>query len=422
MKVFKVIIQIIFISCLIISNLYIPKVEAKTVGDYKTDLDNFLKEYEENLKDKQLTEEELATVKQNINDININISNISDEIIALNSQIDELNEDIKEKEKEIEDILLFFQLANGENAYLEYAFGAKTFTDFIYRLAVSEQLTSYNDELVEQYKQDIEDSKNKQKELAQKQVDLEKEQENLQKELVKVQNQLKEIDSLSLSLEQQIEASKKQLQFYLDNGCDLSDSIEECETTILPEDTGFVRPLKQGMITGWYGPREPVPGAVSDDFHDGLDMSNSGANYTNYYVYPIADGKVIYTLDRQSCGGYMVFIQHNVNGQILISGYWHMRKRLVDYNEFVTKDTPIGKMGGYQGTEYWDKCSNGAHLHLEVSTGRFAVADGEVTTYYSKRTNPVQYVNVPYGDVKNGATYVKWYDRTTLYKKGQPIG
>ena len=97
MKVFKVIIQIIFISCLIISNLYIPKVEAKTVGDYKTDLDNFLKEYEENLKDKQLTEEELATVKQNINDININISNISDEIIALNSQIDELNEDIKEK-------------------------------------------------------------------------------------------------------------------------------------------------------------------------------------------------------------------------------------------------------------------------------------------------------------------------------------
>ena len=418
MKILRIIIQMFFIACLLIASLYIPKAYAKTVGDYKTELEQFLKEYEENLKDKQLTEEELQTVKENINNININISNISDEIISLNSQIDELNEDIKEKEAEIEDILLFFQLANGENAYLEYAFGAKTFTDFIYRLAVSEQLTSYNDELVEQYKQDIEDSKNKQKELAQKQIDLKEEQKQLQTEMTKIQNQLEEIDEESLSLEQQIEASKKQLQFYLDNGCSLTDSIEECETTILPEDTGFVRPLKQGYITSWYGYR--TPSAVVSSYHNGIDMTNDGANYTDYYIYPIADGKVIYTIDEHSCGGIRVFIQHNVNGEIVISGYLHMRERFVGYNDYVTKDTPIGIVGGNPATEPWD-CTTGAHLHLEISTGRFAASPGESTTYYSYRTNPVQYVNVPYGDVKNGPTYVKWYDRTTLYKNGYAI-
>lgn len=413
------IMKILFLFSILISNLYVPKVKAQTVNDYKLELEQFIKDYEENLKDKELTEEELAKVKENINTINVNISNISDEIIDLNSQIEELNEDIKEKEEEIEDILLFFQLSNGENAYLEYAFGAKTFTDFIYRLAVSEQLTNYNDELVEQYKKDIEDSKNKQKELAQKQIDLKEEQNQLQKELVKIQNQLNAIDEESLTLEQRIEAGKKQLQLYLDNGCKLDEEIEDCERRILPEDTGFVRPLKEGYITSWFGPRKGSE--VVSSYHNGLDMTNDGANYRDYTIYPIADGKVVYTIDSHSCGGLRVFIQHNVNGNIVMSGYLHMRKKFVESGDVVTKDTPIGIVGGNPETEPWD-CTTGAHLHLEISTGRFALSDEEVTTYYSQRTNPVQYVNVPYGDVKGGPTYIKWYNRTTLYKKGQPIG
>ena len=33
MKIFKIFFQIIFICCLLISNFYIPKVEAKTIGE-----------------------------------------------------------------------------------------------------------------------------------------------------------------------------------------------------------------------------------------------------------------------------------------------------------------------------------------------------------------------------------------------------
>ena len=412
-KVSKIIIQFVFIICLLISNFYIPQVKAQTVGEYKEELEQYKEEYENNQNEKELTEEELSNIKNNINSISVNISNIADEIISLDDQIKQLNNNIIAKEEEIEDILVFFQVASGENAYLEYAFGAKDFTNFIYRLAVSEQLTSYNNSLVEQYKNDIKEGEQKTKELEQKKINLKEQQDQLQAELTKVQSQMQEINELSLTLEQQIEASEKQLQIYLENGCDLDDEIDECERKILPKSTEIVRPLEEGYITGWYGPRNIVT-----PFHNGLDMSNDGANYNDYYVYPIADGKVVYTIDDKTCGGIRVFIQHNVNGEVFISGYWHMRKRMVSFNDVVTKDTPIGIVGGYSGTEPWDTCTTGAHLHLEISTGRFAAKPGESTTYYAYRTNPVQYVNVPYGNVKNGQKYVKWYDRDSIYKNG----
>ena len=42
----------------------------------------------------------------------------------------------------------FYQIANSENFYMNYIFGATSYTDFIYRYAIVEQLTSKNKELV----------------------------------------------------------------------------------------------------------------------------------------------------------------------------------------------------------------------------------------------------------------------------------
>ena len=61
---------------------------------------------------------------------------VSKSICKILIKIDELNENINSKKKEIENLLSFLQVSNGENVYLEYIFEAKTFTDFIYRSAV----------------------------------------------------------------------------------------------------------------------------------------------------------------------------------------------------------------------------------------------------------------------------------------------
>ena len=68
-------------------------------------------------------------------------------------------------------VVLVSLTSKGENVYLEYVFQAKNFTDFIYRGAVVEQLTKYNDELIDDMYKKIEENKALQVQL---QKDIEK--------------------------------------------------------------------------------------------------------------------------------------------------------------------------------------------------------------------------------------------------------
>ena len=83
---------------------------------------------------------------------------------------------------------------------------------------------------------------------------------------------------------------------------------------------------------------------------------------------------------------------------------WHLRRINVEKDQVVTKDTVIGIMGG---TESWDKCTTGAHLHLELSTAKF-----NSNNYYSTRSEwlyPQNFINFP------KSKYVEWYDRYTKF-------
>ena len=415
MKIVRKFIYILFIFCILISNLYIPKIEAKTLGDLKQELAKFEEDYRKNQLQQELTESEMEQIKININQINDKIVSLGVDIDNLNEEIEKLNEDIISKEAEIESILAFVQISNGESAYLEYAFGAQNFTDFIYRIAVSEQLTTYNDNLVDEYKQNIEDNKLKQEELSLKRVNLTEEQANLKVELDKAKASLQELDSLSLSIEEEIEARKSEIKIYEDKGCKDNEDIATCGRAVLPPDTSFYRPLKIGYLTGWYGKRDCSDPRLTC-FHNGLDMSSYNANTGNVPVYSVANGMVVYITGptynsktgryNNNCGGRKIYIQHNVNGKIYTSGYLHLRRIDVEVGQIVTKDTQIGIMGGYRanGYEYWDTCTTGSHLHLEISTGNFNAG-----TYYSYRSTATNYVNFP------KTLYKDWYDRITKF-------
>lgn len=399
--------SIIFIACLLTSNFYIPKVEAKTLGDIKEELRKFKEDYENNKLQQDLTQEEINNIKSRITQIRNNIESIEKTVYDLGIEIEQLDKEIAEKEKEIESILAFYQISNGESAYLEYAFGAQDFTDFIYRIAVSEQLTSYNNELVDQYKQDIENSKKKSQELADKKVSLKNEQSSLQTELGKIQLELEKLSDDAMSIEDQIKAAESEVKIYTDMGCKDTEDIETCGRNFLPPDTSFWRPLKEGQLTGWAGNRiDPINGSRA--FHHGLDMSNSGANYIDYPVYSIANGLVVYVVTSTSygCGGKKVFIQHNVKGTIYTSAYWHLRSVNVREGQTVTKETQIGIMGGNPATETWDSCTTGAHLHLELSNKTFS---GSISAYRAGFLYPNYYVNFP------NSLYKKWSDRITKF-------
>ena len=415
-KTLTKILNISYILCILAASLYIEpiKADSKTLGDLKKELADFKSDYESNRLQKQMDEEEIRNIEAQVVTINQEIKDISDEIVEINAKIDELEIEIENKEQEIKDIIRLTQVSNGESAYMEFIFGAKDFTEFIYRAAISEQLSTYNNNLVEEYKNDIEESNRQKKLLSDKKTELNDRQRDLKIELDKIQVSITKLDELSLSIEEQIRAKEAEIKVYVDKGCKDDETIGHCGNDLIPPDTSFSRPLKTGYLTDWYGTRGCTDPRMSC-WHNGTDMSANGANTGDIPVYPVANGVVVYiSLPEKNsngryyntCGGKRLYIQHNVNGKIYTSGYQHLRKINVDVGETVTKETVIGIVGGYpyEGYEYYDTCSTGSHLHLEMSTGTFANG-----TFYSNRFGADDVINFPNG------LYWTWYDRTSRY-------
>ena len=191
----KKIFNILLITLLLfISFFSMPyKAEAKTLRDLKNEYERTKQEFEANKQKQQLTNEEISKINSNIALIQKNIEEGQKEVIRLNDENVELSNKMVEKDKEIKKILTFLQVSEGENVYLEYAFGAKTFTDFIYRMAVTEQLSNYNDKLIKEYNEMIETNKKNQKAIEKKNEELQEQQKSLSNELARLKNQIAQL-------------------------------------------------------------------------------------------------------------------------------------------------------------------------------------------------------------------------------------
>ncbi len=401
---------IIFSICLLIPYVFVPDVvQAQTLRDLKNELDAKLEEYQNNQEEQQLTQDQIDSINANINSIRANITNINNEIVELSKEIEDLEVDIEEKDKQIKEIMNFVQISNGESAYLEYAFGAQDFTDFIYRVAVSEQLSKYNSDLIDEYNQMIEDNKQKQIDLDAKKENLSAQQVSLNAELDKLGEQMNSLLDTSISIEEEIKLQRELIQIYEDRGCDLDEDIKTCGRELLPTTTAFYRPLETGYITSEYGDRcYSLNGKWTCSFHSGLDFSTSQKENTP--VYAVGTGLVVGMTIRSSCGGNMVYVQHRLsNGQTYTSGYAHLRSINVSKGDVVTRDTVIGIMGGDPNREWWDKCSTGGHVHIIMANGLYLTDYSSWSTFMSKTFNPRIMINTPSG------LYNWFYDRLSKY-------
>lgn len=387
---------------------FIPdiKVSGKTLGDLKAELQQKEEELANNQNEKNLTEQQITTIKNNIENINNTIESINQQIIDLTNDIKELNTQISEKDEEIKKIVNFLQIANGESAYLEYTFGAKDFTDFIYRAAVSEQLASYNNKLIDEYNGLIESKEETQEQLNTEKINLTNKQKELGIEMEKLGNKITELESDAISIEDAIETQKNIISMYEEIGCKNDEDINDCGSNALPPDTAFWRPLNYGWISSNYGYRTYwINGGWTSDFHSGVDIAVDGGTP----IYATANGTVAAITWYSNCGGNYVYIWHRINNQYYTSLYMHMRDIYVNTGDLITKDTVIGTVGGNPYVEYWDKCSTGSHLHFSLFNGRvgkdYYTWGGE---YYSNRFDPRYAVNFP-------PLESSFYDRTTRY-------
>ena len=384
---------------LLISYVALPKdIEAKTIQQFEAEVEKYTKELEEKQANLVRNDEEIAAITKKIQGIEAQIKEAEDEIKRLQEEIEKSEEEIKKKSEESKSIISYYQIANGENAYLEYAFGATDITDMIYRLSVVEQLTEYNDKIMKELEELIRQNQIKQDELRKKEEELNKLRKSLESEIARI-----EIDSAAIketlpSVQDQIKSAKESVTYYKNLGCAPDQDIQQCEYEVaqktgasLPSVGFFQRPISNGYV---------VRG--KDWSHLGYDLSSSDKSIA---VYPIASGMIhkIYTDScttdypnwcrrmGYSCNGNakIVVVKHNYNGGFIYSSYVHLRSYGDIYEGmFVSQSTIIG----YMGTS---GCSTGPHLHLEIGTCFWKNGGCNYDTYKTRLLNPGNLISFP---------------------------
>lgn len=380
--------------------------KEKTLGEYKKELSALEASLKDNENQTALTKEQMQEINNNIASIQAEIDTANKDIEALFAEIDKLNKDIKKKNEEIKSIVNFIQVSNGESAYMEYIFGAKSFTDFIYRMAVSEQMADYNDKLIDEYNAMIDKNNKKQEELKQKQASLANKQHDLEVEKAKLGEKLSDLGEGQQELSAQIKTSREAINSF-DKRCKDSETPSSCYVRLNPPISGggssnsggnivtggaFIRPLNSGRISSEYNSGRPHPTLGGVRFHSGIDIAGSGSAVP---VYATAAGRVGAIVRRASCGGNQVYIYHNIGGKTYTSGYMHLRSINVSVGQTVTANTVIATMGGNPSIEYWDGCSTGQHLHFLLATGLYYTEYSNYNTFLAHTFNPRNMISFP---------------------------
>ena len=358
----KKMICFISISLIVISQIMMPsEVSAKTINSMQKELDALIEKKNKADSGVKLTESEIANLNNEIASINKSIEQAKKDVINAEQEIEKTEENIKKTEEEIKDILNYLQISNGESAYLEYISGSADFTEFIYRAAIAEQLSSYNKKMIKDYNDLIVKLKDKQKSLEKKQVTLASNREKLSTNISTLKTQLSEFREEGTSIEDDIADMQKSIKYYKGLGCKPDQDVSTCITT--PYANGWKYPLTRGMVTSEYTGYAIRPDWIGGGHH-GIDLSGipEGTN-----VYAAAPGRVARVVYRSSCGGNMVFINHTVNGKKYTTVYMHLKYISTSVGRTVYDTTVIGGVGGR--SYGYDSCTGGVHLHFGMADG-----------------------------------------------------
>ena len=176
-----------------------------------------------------------------------------------------------------------------------------------------------------------------------------------------------------------------------------SEKDVQTSSFVLPFDTD------KFTITSPYGERsDPINGTTA--IHNGMDIVPVGT--TN--IVATADGEVVAS-GLDNAGAEYVMIQHNINGTLYKSGYWHLKEnsRTVNVGDQVKQGQQIGIMGNTGR-------STGAHLHFLLQkynaekqifeyTSPSMIIDSKTTSkvYYLYDYDKKNFVNQKENQIKN---------------------
>ena len=254
---------------LVMTSLIPYSVNAKTIKDFENEVNNFTKSLEEKEAKIAKNDQEVAEIKKNIASYEKQISDLETSMKSLEEEIDKSNDEIEKKTEESKQLFQYLQVSNGNNAYLEYVFGAESITEMVYRLSVVEQLTEYNQKVMNELDELIKTNRAKTKELAAKKEEFKSIKAKLESEKERINADTQSIRESMPSVQEQLKAAKANLAYYKKLGCGTNEDIYACQyrhdraqggsnngsggsIPIPPSVSGFFRPMTSGYVTKKY--------------------------------------------------------------------------------------------------------------------------------------------------------------------------
>lgn len=402
----KYIKNICIILILLIFIIPFTTVKATTLKEFRNELNSLKAKQQENETTKKKTEAEIQATQNEINKINDQIDELSDQIDDINKDIEARNESIAKMHEEIKSIVHYYQITNAQNMFYEYVFDASSYTDFIYRFAITEQLSKYRENTINEYNHLIEENKKKVNEIANKKTELSKLEDQAKSKYDSLNGQLTGITTAGVSIKDEIKEMENKINTYQNKyKCSETEEISSCVYRYNhPTVTNTSKKNGNHNITiassqGFYLPISYWTKTYPFLHHDkGFDFSTPEGQQ----VHPVADGIVSEIWHHYRCGGNMVWIAHNVNGKKYTSAYYHLKSYNVKIGDNVSHNDVIGLSGGIsKGNSYnsYDGCTTGPHLHLQMANGWYdpnSLFSGGYTSYSkfdSNSFNPLDVIS-----------------------------
>lgn len=375
---------------------------ANTLGELKQELANLKKQKAEADASKNKTQAEINAENAKISDAHSAIEKAESDIALSKSKIEESNKKIEDTKDEISQLLVSYEIMQGENSFMQYISGATSMTDLMMRADAISQILIYNQERLTELEKLITTNEELQIELAKKQDDLEKKIVVYENSLANLKDDLSSLVEVTLDISSQITAQQKLIDYYEDIGCKNDELLSKCID--VANSAVWMKPTTKGYISSGFGYRSfYLNGKPYSDFHNAVDVSGISGGSP---LYAAANGTVAAVIKKASCGGNQVYIHVRVQGVAYTLTYAHMKDVYVKVGDQVNQQTVIGTLGGGGSTLKknggWDTCSTGWHVHFGVAKGFYLGGGSEGYSSYSKYiANSIVPPMMP--------SYGKWY-------------
>ncbi len=303
-------------------------------------------------------QDQIDNLQAQIDLYNNEITGFENEISELKEKQDKIEADLQTKKDLFLKRVRALYVSGSVNTQLSILLGADDFSNFLYQDQVLESITKYDNKIMEDLKEDIDELEKLKSGINSKKAEVEKVKANVVSKQSVLNDAIKQYNAIIGKLEDEksdLNDTLKNYQNQIDNlEKEINGAINNSSSSNIKYDgSKFKWPCPNYYyLSSPFGPRWGRN-------HNGIDIAGSAI-----YGKPIiaaADGQV--SLSSYSAGGYgnYVMINHgkDSSGTNYTTLYAHMSSRAVSTGRWVTKGQIIGYVGS---TGY----STGPHLHFEI--------------------------------------------------------